>query len=61
VIAARMAASGGVIVQGCRDDEFGQRHLLARDADGFLFDVIQRIRPSPAFLRVLAASRRRRR
>ena len=61
VVAARVPASGGVIVQGCRDEEFGQRHFLLRDADGFLLDVIQRIPPSAAFLRVLAASRRARR
>ena len=60
-VAARVPASGGVIVAGCRDEEFGQRHFLLRDADGFLLDVIQRIPPSAAFLRVLAASRRARR
>jgi len=60
-VAARVPACGGVIVQGCRDEEFGQRHVLVRDADGFVFDVIQRIRPSTAFLRVLAAARRGRR
>ena len=42
----------------CRDEDFGQRHFLLRDADGFLLDVIERIRPSTAFLRVLAAHRR---
>ena len=60
-VAARVPFCGGVTVQGCRDEEFGQRHVLVRDADGFLFDIIQRIRPSTAFLRVLAAGRRGRR
>jgi len=60
-VAGRVAIAGGALVHGCRDEEFGQRHLLLRDADGFLVDIIQRIRPSAAFLRVLAASRRARR
>ena len=60
-VADRLPAGRGVLVHGCRDEEFGQRHLLLRDADGFIVDVIQRIRPSAAFLRVLAASRRARR
>jgi catechol 2,3-dioxygenase-like lactoylglutathione lyase family enzyme len=60
-VAARVPASGGLLVHGCQDEGFGQRHLLLRDADRFLVDVIQRTRPSAAFLRVLAASRRARR
>ena len=60
-VAARVPAAGGEIVAPCRDEDFGQRHLLLRDPDGFLFDVIERIRPSAAFLRVLAAHRRGRR
>ena len=59
-VAARVPAAGGVIVAPCRDEDFGQRHFLLRDADGFLLDVIERIRPSPAFLRELAARRRAR-
>ena len=60
-VAARVPGAGGEIVAPCRDEDFGQRHLLLRDPDGFLFDVIERIRPGAAFLRVLAAHRRGRR
>jgi catechol 2,3-dioxygenase-like lactoylglutathione lyase family enzyme len=60
-VAARVPAARGEIVASCRDEEFGQRHFLLRDPDGILFDVIERIRPSAAFLRVLAARRRGRR
>ena len=45
----------------CRDEDFGQRHFMAVDPDGFLVDVIQRIEPSLAFRRDLVAGRRRRR
>ena len=60
-VAARVPAAGGVIVATCRDEDFGQRHFLLRDADGFLLDVIERIRPSTSFLRELATRRRARR
>jgi hypothetical protein len=60
-VAARVPAAGGAIVVACREEDFGQRHFLLRDADGFLLDVIERIRPSTAFLRVLASRRRARR
>ena len=60
-VAARVLVAGGEIVAPCRDEEFGQRHFLLRDPDGVLLDVIERIRPSPAFLRELAARRRARR
>ena len=52
---------GTTIAQNLRDEPFGQRHFIAVDPDGFLVDVIQRIRPSGAFLRDLALGRRRRR
>jgi predicted enzyme related to lactoylglutathione lyase len=60
-VAARAPAAGGEIVIACRDEDFGQRRFVLRDADGFFLDVIERIRPSTAFLRVLAARRRARR
>jgi uncharacterized glyoxalase superfamily protein PhnB len=49
------------IALSCRDEDFGQRHFMAVDPDGFLVDVIQRIEPSLAFRRDLVAGRRRRR
>ena len=59
--AARQAqALGAPLALACRDEEFGQRHFMALDPDGFFVDVVQRIRPSTAFLRTLADGRRRR-
>jgi hypothetical protein len=49
------------VALSCRDEDFGQRHFMAVDPDGFLVDVIQRIPPSLAFRRDLVAGRRRRR
>jgi catechol 2,3-dioxygenase-like lactoylglutathione lyase family enzyme len=49
------------IALSCRDEDFGQRHFMAVDPDGFVVDVIQRIAPSVAFRRDLVAGRRRRR
>jgi catechol 2,3-dioxygenase-like lactoylglutathione lyase family enzyme len=60
-LAAAAIERGTTIVQSLRDEPFGQRHFMAVDPDGFLVDVIQRIRPSGAFLRDLALGRRRRR
>ena len=60
-LAAAAVARGTTIAQTLRDEAFGQRHFMAVDPDGFLVDVIQRIRPSGAFLRELALGRRRRR
>ena len=44
-----------------RDEDFGQRHFMVNDPDGFVVDVIERIAPSLAFRRELVAGRRRRR
>ena len=60
-LAAAAIERGTTIAQSLRDEPFGQRHFMAVDPDGFLVDVIQRIRPSGAFLRDLALGRRRRR
>ena len=59
VLAAAAVAQGTTIAKSLRDEAFGQRHFMAVDPDGFLVDVIQRIRPSGAFLRELALGRRR--
>ena len=58
-LAAAAIERGTTIAQRLRDEPFGQRHFMAVDPDGFLVDVIQRIRPSGAFLRDLALGRRR--
>jgi catechol 2,3-dioxygenase-like lactoylglutathione lyase family enzyme len=58
---ARAEAAGVRLALPCCDEEFGQRHFMAVDPDGFLVDVIQRIPPSLAFRRTLATGRRRRR
>jgi catechol 2,3-dioxygenase-like lactoylglutathione lyase family enzyme len=60
-VAERAARAGWCIAQSLRDEEFGQRHVMVVDPDGFLVDVIRPIRPSLAFRRALAAGRRRRR
>ena len=60
-LAAAAVTRGATIARTLRDEAFGQRHFMAVDPDGFLVDVIQRIRPSGAFLRELALGRRRRR
>jgi catechol 2,3-dioxygenase-like lactoylglutathione lyase family enzyme len=49
------------IALSCRDEDFGQRHFMVVDPDGFVVDVIERIAPSMAFRRDLAVGRRRRR
>ena len=41
------------------DEEFGQRHFMLVDPDGFLVDIIEPIRPSVAFRRQLVEGRRR--
>jgi catechol 2,3-dioxygenase-like lactoylglutathione lyase family enzyme len=58
---ARAQAAGVTLALPCCDEEFGQRHFMAVDPDGLLVDVIQRIPPSLAFRRALAAGRRRQR
>jgi catechol 2,3-dioxygenase-like lactoylglutathione lyase family enzyme len=58
---ARVRDGGVTLALECCDEDFGQRHFMAVDPDGFLVDVIQRIPPSLAFRRALAAGRRRRR
>jgi catechol 2,3-dioxygenase-like lactoylglutathione lyase family enzyme len=59
---ARRAEAGGVTVaQACRNEDFGQRHFMAVDPDGFLVDVIERIPVSLAVRRELVEGRRRRR
>jgi catechol 2,3-dioxygenase-like lactoylglutathione lyase family enzyme len=59
---ARQAETAGVpIAQPCRDEDFGQRHFVAVDPDGFLVDVIERIPPTLAVRRQLVEGRRRRR
>jgi catechol 2,3-dioxygenase-like lactoylglutathione lyase family enzyme len=56
---ARAEALHVDIVQELRDEEFGQRHFMVVDPDGFLVDVIETITPSVAFRRQLVVGRRR--
>ena len=60
-LARRAEAAGVSIAQPCRDEDFGQRHFMAVDPDGFLVDVIERIPPTLAVRRQLVEGRRRRR
>jgi catechol 2,3-dioxygenase-like lactoylglutathione lyase family enzyme len=60
-VVGRIGGLGCPVAQDCRDEEFGQRHVMVVDPDGFLVDVIQPIPPSVAFRRALVAGRRRRR
>ena len=55
----RAEATGLQIAQPLRDEEFGQRHFMVVDPDGFLVDVIETITPSVAFRRQLVVGRRR--
>lgn len=48
--AARMQAAGVEIAQPLRDEPHGQRHVICRDPNGILIDVITPIAPSAAFL-----------
>jgi uncharacterized glyoxalase superfamily protein PhnB len=56
---ARAATMPVEIAQDLRDENFGQRHFMVVDPDGFLVDVIEMITPSIAFRRELVAGRRR--
>jgi catechol 2,3-dioxygenase-like lactoylglutathione lyase family enzyme len=56
---AHADASGVHIAQSLREEDFGQRHFMVVDPDGFLVDVIETINPSMAFRRELVAGRRR--
>lgn len=47
------------VVQELRDEEFGQRHFMVVDPDGFVVDIIEMITPSVAFRRQLVEGRRR--
>ena len=42
------------IVQDLRDEEWGQRHFMARDPNGLLVDLVQMIEPSAEFLQQYA-------
>ena len=55
----RAEAMQADIAYELRDEDFGQRHFMAIDPDGFLIDVIEPIRPSVAFRRELVEGRRR--
>lgn len=46
----RAVAAGLPILRSLRDEPFGQRHLVTRDPNGVLIDVIKPIPPSEAFL-----------
>jgi uncharacterized glyoxalase superfamily protein PhnB len=46
----RAVASGWVILKPLCDEDFGQRHFIARDPAGTLIDVILPIPPAPEFV-----------
>lgn len=48
--AQRLEAAGVRIVQGLRDEVFGQRHVIAADPDQVLLDIITPIDPDPGWL-----------
>jgi catechol 2,3-dioxygenase-like lactoylglutathione lyase family enzyme len=56
---ARAEALHAHFAQELRDEDFGQRHFMVVDPDGFLVDVIETITPSVAFRRELVIGRRR--
>ena len=56
---ARAEALPADFAQELRDEDFGQRHFMVVDPDGFLVDVIETITPSVAFRRELVVGRRR--
>jgi catechol 2,3-dioxygenase-like lactoylglutathione lyase family enzyme len=55
---ASTAASLGVPIVKELVTELGQRHLMVSDPDGFVVDVIERVRLTPSDLRLLAQYRR---
>ena len=55
----RAMAMRAEIACDLRDEEFGQRHFMVLDPDGFVVDVIEQIPPSVAFRRQLVEGRRR--
>jgi hypothetical protein len=58
---ARATASvlGVAVVRELCDEDFGQRHFMVHDPDGFVIDVIEQIPASVAFRRALIEGRRR--
>lgn len=46
----KMKVAGIDIVKELQDEEFGQRHFIARDPNGILLDVITPIPPNANFL-----------
>jgi catechol 2,3-dioxygenase-like lactoylglutathione lyase family enzyme len=58
-IYARAATMRAAIAHELRDEDFGQRHFMVVDPDGFLVDVIEPIRASAEFRRQLVEGRRR--
>lgn len=45
----RLAAEGVEIVKSLRDEPFAQRHVILRDPNGVLIDVITPIPPAPEY------------
>ncbi len=54
-IHARALADGWTILKPLVDEDFGQRHFIARDPAGTLIDVISPIPPSPEFAALYAS------
>jgi catechol 2,3-dioxygenase-like lactoylglutathione lyase family enzyme len=53
---ARLTSAGLTILQGIRDEAFGQRHFIAAAPDGVLIDVIRPIAPSPEYAALYTAA-----
>lgn len=49
---ARAQAEGWTILKPIMDEDFGQRHFIARDPSGTLIDVIKPIPPSADFAKM---------
>ena len=49
--AARLIAEGVPVAKALRDEAFGQRHIILRDPNGLLIDVITPIAPADSFAR----------
>ncbi len=52
---SRLSKENVPMVQGLRDEEFGQRHAIFQDPNGILIDVVRPIPPSDQYAESYAA------
>lgn len=57
-VAVRASAQGPAVVQPLRDEAWGQRHVILRDPEGLLVDVVQPIAPSADFAAACSGTHR---